>query len=98
MNKPGEEIEKLVGGVAGGSIVKGVLKVGQSIEIRPGFVTRGGEGGNQRVCKPIKSIIKNLRSEENFLNYAVPGGLIAVGTQIDPTMTRADHLVGNVSF
>lgn len=28
--------------------------------------------------------------------YAVPGGLIGVGTQMDPTLTRADRLVGQV--
>ena len=28
--------------------------------------------------------------------FAVPGGLIGVGTVIDPTLTRADRLVGQV--
>jgi translation initiation factor 2 subunit 3 len=28
--------------------------------------------------------------------YAVPGGLIAVGTNVDPFITKADKLVGNV--
>ena len=28
--------------------------------------------------------------------YAVPGGLIGVGTTIDPTLTRSDRLVGQV--
>ena len=36
MNKPGSEVEELRGGVAGGSILRGVLRVGQEIEIRPG--------------------------------------------------------------
>jgi len=30
------------------------------------------------------------------LKFAVPGGLIGVGTKIDPTLTRADRLVGQV--
>ena len=38
MNKPGSEVEELRGGVAGGSILRGVLKVGQEIEIRPGRI------------------------------------------------------------
>ena len=37
VNKPGSEVEDLRGGVAGGSILRGVLKVGQEIEIRPGM-------------------------------------------------------------
>merc|ERR1712071_388009 len=28
--------------------------------------------------------------------YAVPGGLIGVGTMIDPTLSRADRMVGQV--
>jgi len=28
--------------------------------------------------------------------YAIPGGLIAVGTLMDPSLTIADSLVGNI--
>ena len=38
----------------------------------------------------------SLFAEENELQYAVPGGLIGVGTKIDPMLTRADRLVGQV--
>jgi translation initiation factor 2 subunit 3 len=38
----------------------------------------------------------SLNSEANDLKYAVPGGLIGVGTRIDPTLCRADRLVGFV--
>ena len=38
VNKPGEEVSDLRGGVAGGSILQGVLKLGQEIEIRPGII------------------------------------------------------------
>ncbi|KAK6193421.1 hypothetical protein LQW54_012485 [Pestalotiopsis sp. IQ-011] len=94
VNKPGAEIEELKGGVAGGSILHGVLKLGDEIEIRPGIVTRDDKGNLQ--CKPISSRIVSLNSELNELKYAVPGGLIGVGTRIDPTLCRADRLVGFV--
>ena len=45
VNKPGSEVEELRGGVAGGSILRGVLRVGQEIEIRPGIVSKDSEGG-----------------------------------------------------
>lgn len=45
VNHPGEEAEKLQGGVAGGTILKGVLKVGDEIAIRPGKVTRSRKTG-----------------------------------------------------
>ena len=38
----------------------------------------------------------SLFAEQNDLQYAVPGGLIGIGTKIDPTLTRADRLVGQV--
>ena len=94
VNKPGEEVDNLKGGVAGGSILKGVLRIGQEIEIRPGIVTKDKTGGVR--CLPIKSRIVSLYAEHNDLHFAVPGGLIGVGTKIDPTLTRADRLVGQV--
>lgn len=42
--QPGEEAEKLQGGVAGGSISEGLLKVGDEIEIRPGIITKDASG------------------------------------------------------
>lgn len=48
VNKPGEEVENLRGGVAGGSILQGVLKVGDEIEVRPGIVTKDSHTGKVR--------------------------------------------------
>jgi len=183
VNKPGQEAEELRGGVAGGSILRGVLKVGQEIEIRPGIISRASGGVR---CVPLFSRVLSLFAEGNDpemrktyfsvsqptlertrtplystvldctrlysavllsvvftlcqytaqdrlhalmsaysargqrpavrragglyfffrtrgffflgndLQYAVPGGLIGVGTLIDPTLTRADRLVGQV--
>ncbi len=78
------------GGVAGGSILRGVLREGDEIEIRPGIRTKTGD------CVPIHSRIVSLFAEKNTLKYAVPGGLIGVGTKIDPVLTRSDRLVGQV--
>eukprot|EP00747_Dinoflagellata_sp_TGD_P014183 gnl/TRDRNA2_/TRDRNA2_123233_c0_seq2.p1 gnl/TRDRNA2_/TRDRNA2_123233_c0~~gnl/TRDRNA2_/TRDRNA2_123233_c0_seq2.p1 ORF type:complete len:464 (-),score=105.19 gnl/TRDRNA2_/TRDRNA2_123233_c0_seq2:140-1531(-) len=94
VNKPGEEVQNLKGGVTGGSILKGVLKVGDEIEIRPGIVSKTATG--DITCKPIRSRIQSLAAEHNALQFAVPGGLIGVGTKIDPTLTRGDRLVGHV--
>jgi translation initiation factor 2 subunit 3 len=45
VNKPGEDAETLKGGVAGGTILKGVLKVGDEIEIRPGMIRKDSKTG-----------------------------------------------------
>eukprot|EP00954_Amorphochlora_amoebiformis_P005145 405136-Amorphochlora_amoeboformis.AAC.2 len=94
VNKPGEEVDNLKGGVAGGSILRGVLKVGDEIEVRPGIITKDKAG--KLKCIPIFSRVMGLYTEKNSLKFAVPGGLIGVGTKIDPTLTRADRLVGQV--
>uniref|UniRef100_A0A2K6DGI7 protein-synthesizing GTPase n=1 Tax=Macaca nemestrina TaxID=9545 RepID=A0A2K6DGI7_MACNE len=90
VNKPGCEVDDLKGGVAGGSILKGVLKVDR----RPGIVSKNSEG--KLMCKPIFSKIVSLFAEHHDLQYAAPGSLIGVGTKIDPTLCRADRMVGQV--
>lgn len=94
VNKPGSRVDEIKGGVAGGSILKGVLKIGDEIEVRPGVISKELDGKIK--CSPIFSRIISLFAEENELQYAVPGGLIGVGTKIDPTLCRADRLVGQV--
>jgi len=95
VNKPGCEVDDLKGGVAGGSILQGVLKVGMEIEVRPGIISKDEVTGRTQ-CRPIRSAILSLNTEQNALQYAVPGGLIGVGTLIDPTLCRADRMVGQV--
>ncbi|TPX36795.1 hypothetical protein SeMB42_g07041 [Synchytrium endobioticum] len=94
VNKPGAEVNDLKGGVAGGSILRGVLRLGDEIEVRPGIVSKDSEGRIK--CRPLFSRIVSLFAESNDLQFAVPGGLIGVGTRVDPTLCRADRLVGQV--
>ena len=63
VNKPGEEIEKLQGGVVGGSVVQGIIKVGDEIEIRPGNIVKDND--KRYKCTPIRSRIVNLMAEQN---------------------------------
>lgn len=94
VNKPGAGVDELKGGVAGGSILQGVFKVGQEVEIRPGLITRDANG--VCTCRPLRSRIVSLHAEQNHLQFAVPGGLIGVGTLVDPALCRADRLLGMV--
>jgi translation initiation factor 2 subunit 3 len=90
INKPGTLPDDIQGGVVGGSIVRGKLKIGDEIEIAPGGKTDKG-------FKPIRAQIASLLSGSgNRLEEAYPGGLIGLGTALDPASTRADRLVGNV--
>ncbi|MFH2106007.1 MAG: translation initiation factor IF-2 subunit gamma [Candidatus Micrarchaeota archaeon] len=91
INKPGTPIKELKGGVIGGSIIQGVLKIGDKVELKPGIAMK--EGGK---VQPLKFTINSLREENEKLTEAKPGGLIAIGTDLDPAITKTDILVGAV--
>ncbi len=93
VNRPGTPPEELVGGVIGGSLIRGVLRVGDEVEIRPGIrVERGGKTYYEELVSEVVSI----KFGEDEFNEARPGGLVAIGTKLDPYLTKADKLVGNV--
>ncbi|MFX1390880.1 MAG: translation initiation factor IF-2 subunit gamma [Promethearchaeota archaeon] len=89
INRPGKEIENLKGGVIGGSVLKGKIKVGDQIEIRPGLRVKDD-------YQPIKSTVVSISQGENLLEEAKPGGLIGLGTNLDPALTKGDHLIGHL--
>ncbi|MEB3845007.1 MAG: translation initiation factor IF-2 subunit gamma [Desulfurococcales archaeon] len=93
VNKPGTPPEKLVGGVIGGGIMHGVFRVGQEIEIRPGLMVR--KPGGRIEYEPLYTEITSLRFGNIEVEEAKPGGLVAIGTKLDPALTKSDNLVGN---
>ena len=93
VNKPGTEIAKLQGGVVGGTVIRGKLKIGDEIEIRPGRLV---EEKNQKVWKPILSKIMEIQSGGVSLKEVVPGGSAALQTSLDPFLVKSDSLVGAV--
>ncbi len=93
VNKPGTPPEQLVGGVIGGGITHGVFKVGDEIEILPGIPVR--KPGGRMVYEPLYSTITSLKFGRVSVKEAKPGGLVAIGTELDPSVTKADNLVGN---
>lgn len=94
INKPGTPVDEIKGGVIGGSIIQGKFRIGDEIEIRPGIRIPKGRGYEYQ---PLFTEIVSLKSGENVLEEAYPGGLIGVGTKLDPSITKADNLIGNVA-
>jgi translation initiation factor 2 subunit 3 len=93
VNKPGISADEILGGVIGGSISQGVFKVGTEVEIRPGIrVERGGRA----YYEPLVTEIISLNAAGRSVEKATCGGLIGVGTLLDPALTKADSLVGNI--
>ena len=94
VNKPGTSIEDLEGGIIGGTIAQGKFKVGDEIEIRPGIsVEREGK----TVYDPLISEIVSLHAGERNVKEATCGGLVGVGTLLDPSYSKADGLNGNIA-
>jgi translation initiation factor 2 subunit 3 len=93
VNKPGTQIEKLEGGVIGGTILEGKFSVGDELEIRPGLVAEK-EGRN--TYTPLFSEIVSLHAGGKDVDEAHCGGLVGVGTLLDPSCSKADGLIGNI--
>ncbi|MBA3046585.1 MAG: translation initiation factor IF-2 subunit gamma [Euryarchaeota archaeon] len=93
VNNPGSSPEELIGGILGGTLTQGELKMGDEIEIRPGIKT---EVKGKVIYEPIHSTIVSLHSGSKKVDAVGPGGLIAIGTNLDPAMTKSDSLIGKV--
>ncbi len=94
VNKPGTPIDELDGGIIGGTIAQGKFKVGEEIEIRPGIsVEREGK----TTYNPLISEIVSLHAGEKNIKEATCGGLVGVGTLLDPSYSKADGLNGNIA-
>jgi len=91
VNKPGTKIKSIKGGVIGGSVIQGYFKVGDEIEIKPGLANE--KNGNY---EPIITEISSLGTGAGLVDEVKPGGLVAIGTKLDPSMTRSDSLIGSV--
>lgn len=93
VNRPGTESEELTGGVVGGSVVQGMFRHGEEVEILPGIKT---EEGNRPRYEKLLARVESLQTGGSEVKQAAPGGLIAMGTDLDPSVTKSDGLVGNV--
>ncbi|WP_336036129.1 translation initiation factor IF-2 subunit gamma [Halobacterium yunchengense] len=94
INKPGTEWEGLTGGVLGGSLVQGELEADEAIELRPG---REVEEGGQTEWRPVTTGVRSLQAGGETVDSVSPGGLLGVGTGLDPSLTKGDALAGQVA-
>ena len=90
VNRPGTPIDSISGGVLGGSLARGVLDVGDEIEVLP-----GSEVGDE--YEPIGTSVRSIMAGDEGVEEATPGGLLGVGTGLDPSLTKGDALAGQVA-
>lgn len=93
VNNPGSKISDLKGGVLGGALKRGRFKIGNEIEIKPGLSL---VKGNQQIYETIKTRIVSMFRGKHPVNEACPGGSLAIETELDPNLTKADSLSGCV--
>jgi len=95
VNKPGTDYRKLNGGVFGGSLIRGTVSEGDEIEVKPGI--KVVEKGSSTIrFKPLKTSVTSLVAGGKPRKVLRPGGLCAIGTGLDPQLTKSDSLIGSV--
>jgi translation initiation factor 2 subunit 3 len=91
INKPGTELAKLHGGVLGGALRSGKLKIGDTIEIKPGYSFKKQ---NKTIYQTVQTKIVSMQKGEHKVTEALPGGSLAIETELDPSLTKSDSLSG----
>jgi translation initiation factor 2 subunit 3 len=91
VNKPGSPIKQVKGGIIGGALVQGQLNISEEIEIRPGILDE-----KKGRYEPLSSEVSTLGTGAGLVKSVRPGGLVAIGTKLDPTFTKSDSLIGSV--
>jgi len=91
INKPGTKIQELNGGVLGGILKKGKLKVGDEIEIKPGLSQKKN---NQRIYQTLTTKIIALHKGTKSMQEVTPGASISIETELDPYLAKTDSLTG----
>ena len=91
VNRPSTPISDIKGGVVGGSLVQGSFKAGDEIEIKPGMLNE-----RRKAYEPITTEIVSLGTGAGIVDDVRPGGLVAIGTKLDPAMSGGDAFIGSV--
>ena len=85
INKPGTLPKDLKGAIVGGSITQGTVKLGDTLELNPGLKD--------------KTLFKvtSISTSNGLVSQAYSGGLIALGTDLDPSVAQNDQLRGQIA-
>ena len=85
INKPGTLPKDLKGAIIGGSITQGAVKLGDTVELNPGL--------KEKTLFKVMSISTSC----GLVQEAFSGGLIALGTDLDPSVAQNDQLRGQIA-
>ena len=91
INKPGTPIKNIKGGALGGALIQGKFETGDEIEILPGIYNE-----KKNKYEAISSKIASLATGAGLVDIVKPGGLVAIGSKLDPSFIKSDSLIGSV--
>ena len=91
INRPGTEIKNLHGGVLGGILKQGTLKIGDEIEIKPGMIIKKA---HDKIYQTLTTKIISLYKGNQSVAQVIPGTSISIETNLDPILTKSDSLTG----
>lgn len=91
INKPGTPIKNIKGGALGGALIQGEFETGTEIEILPGLYN-----DKKNKYEPIFTEIASLATGAGIVDKVKPGGLVAIGSKLDPSFIKSDSLIGSV--
>jgi len=94
VNRPGTDYKNIAGGVLGGTLKQGSLRVGEELELQPGRMV---EKHGKTSWESVRTVVTALRSGKDDVKEVQPGGLVGVMTGLDPGIVKADAFVGNVA-
>ncbi len=93
VNKPGSRLGDMKGGVVGGTLLQGILNKGDEIEISPG---RRIEVDGKQTLEPIITKVHSFFTGGTSVDEVTPGGLLAIGTLLDPSRVKSDSFSGRI--
>ena len=95
INRVNIKYDDINGGVIGGSLIGGNFKIGDEIEILPGIISKKPTG--ELYNKPHYTKIISLKSETTELESITSGGVIGIGTDVDPFYCKNDNMIGMIA-
>jgi len=95
VNLPGTRADEIKGGVIGGSITQGRVRLDDEIEIAPGLPK--SQDRPQEGYEPLYTRVVSIHAGGRSVEEAVSGGLTGIETELDPSLTKSDGLIGNIA-
>lgn len=96
INRPGTPHSDIQGGVLGGTLLQGKFELNDEIVILPGVKVEKPDKTKAHEHVPLVTTIEEIRYGDIASDVAKPGGLVAIRTKLDPSLTKADRLAGSI--